>query len=308
MAYTIFTLVIVMCIIIYRINTVLQSNKSLNIDDTFEVNIGIMNADDQGGGCSRAIVDTDPLSANCTIRKKRSMVFIPVVRNEHLCAARAIITCKAKLDNIPAAKFAKLIRKDRVSSKDYESQRSYAIRLHRQADVPTTSPVKVKELHKFETALDIQIIVISGDTGNDVIYKGLFTRPRKIFLYLKDEHYHSITRVQGFYVNRKICVHCFEVYSKNHKHGCDDVCSTCCSEYCMFDNNSLDCSDCNMTCRNAVCYQRHKEQRQYSTGTLKGTDQPSLCTQYFRCKTCFIILDTLKRAKHLHTCGEWLCT
>ena len=278
------------------------------MDDTFEVNVGIMSADDQGGGCSRAIVDTDPLSATCTIRKKRSMVFIPAVHNEYLCAARAIITCKAKLDNMPRTAFAKLIRKDRVMSNDYESQRSCSIRLHSQADVPTDRPVKVTDLHRFETVLDMQIVVISGDTGNDIIYKGLITRPRKMFLYLKDEHYHSITNIKGFYVNRKICVHCLDVYSKNNKHGCDDVCNTCCSERCTFDDNSTECTDCNMTCRNHDCYQRHKEPRQYSRGVLTGSDQPSLSNQFYKCKTCHVILDTHKRAKNLHTCGEWLCT
>ena len=90
---------------------------------------------------------------------------------------------------MPRTAFAKLIRKDRVMSNDYESQRSRSIRLHSQADVPTDRPVKVKDLHRFETVLDMQIVVISGDTGNDIIYKGLITRPRKMFLYLKDEHY-----------------------------------------------------------------------------------------------------------------------
>ena len=73
------------------------------------------------------------------------MVFILVVKNKHLCAGRAIITCKAKLDNMSKTKFARLIRKDRSMSKAYDSQCSCAIRLHRKAGVPTNNPVKVKD-------------------------------------------------------------------------------------------------------------------------------------------------------------------
>ena len=98
----------------------------------------------------------------------------------------------------------------------------------------------------------IQIVVISGDTGNDVMYKGIITRPRKIFLYLKDNHNHSITSINGFFVNSKICNHCFEYITRIE--NMVSVCRTC-SENSMFDNTSIEY--CNMMCRNALCCERH---------------------------------------------------
>ena len=94
----------------------LQSNKSLAVDDSFEVNVGIMAAADVGGG-RKAIINADTLSDDCTIKQKKSMIFIPEVPNEFMCAARAIVTCMAKLNKMPKAQFKQFIHKNSSMSR-----------------------------------------------------------------------------------------------------------------------------------------------------------------------------------------------
>ena len=298
-----------MLIVIHRLGAVLQSNQSLDIDDSFEVDIGVMKGDDAGGGGSnRKITDTDLLSDNCTIKKKTSMVFIPSIENEYLCAARAIVTCVAKLHKTPATQFKKLIAKDKVNSKTPHSQRSRAINLHKDADVSMEGPVAIGELRKFEDFLNVQIIVVSGDTDNQVIYTGMQRRKKKIYLYFKDEHFHSIINIQGFFVNKKFCDQCYKVYGKNFRHSCEYVCRTCSSHECLFQDDSIMCDDCNMICRNTACYIRHKQTREYTVGSLRGQEMPSLCEKMYRCKQCNKIFDRHKRDISSHKCGEYYCT
>ena len=112
----------------YRFEAVLQSNKDLTVDDTFEVNVGVMEASDSGGG-RRAIVNVDTLSDQCSIKQKRSMVTIPEVPNEFICAARAIVTCMARLNKKPQAKFNKFVHKNSTMCRKPHTQRSQALKL-----------------------------------------------------------------------------------------------------------------------------------------------------------------------------------
>lgn len=287
---------------------VLQSNEGLSVDDTFQVNVGVMRGEESGGGgVKRKITNTQLFSADCTIKKKKSMIFIPEVEGEYLCAARAVVTCMAKLLNEPSHKFKMLIHKDKATSRAPDSQRSRAIKLHMDACVATDRPVPVRELYKFEELLDVQIIVISGDLDNEIIYTGSAKREKKIFLYLKDDHFHSIININGFYVNKKMCQECLTVYNKNFRHSCKSVCATCGRTGCFFGNDSVTCGDCNLVCRNSECFKQHKEPGEHKVGARKGEEIPSACETFFRCSKCGRTIDKLKRDISTHKCGEWYC-
>ena len=295
--------------IFYRVGAVLQSNQGLDVDQSFEVNVGVMRGSDSGGGPARSIkiIDTDLQSKNCTIKKKTSMVFIPEVANENLCAARAIVTCMAKLQKMSAKDYRMLINSKNIHSVNPKSQKMRAMRLHRDAHVSMTREVSVTDLHKFEKKLNVQIVVISGDNDNEIIYKGYAVLKDKIFLYLKDQHYHSIVNINGFFVNQKLCYQCLTVYARNFKHSCAFMCRTCCQQNCLFGDDSLACPDCNMICRNAKCYLAHMALREYLRGSMKGEERLSLCETYHRCRKCSKIIDKTKRDVKSHICGEWFC-
>ena len=296
----------------FRVGAVLQSNQSLNIDESFMVDVGIMHDAEAGGGGDgsarrKAITNTDTTSEDCSIKKKRSMVFIPDVEDEYLCAGRAIVTCMAKLKNMNKKEYNMIISHRNVHSANPKSQRMRAIRLYLDTGMSMRRAVPVTELSRFEKKLGIQIVVISGDMGNTVIYKGFKVMKDKIFLYLKDQHYHSIVNINGFYVNKKLCQQCLTPYARKVKHSCRFMCKTCGEQVCMFGEDSLACPDCNMVCRNAKCYLLHKEAREYKIGAKKGEERLSLCDTFHRCKKCTKIIDKTKRDFKSHICGEWFC-
>ena len=289
-----------------RVAAVLNSNKSLAVDSSFEIDVGILRNDDKGGGRhSLPVTDPDVNSPNCTIKKKHSMVLIPNVEGEYLCLGRAIVTCLAKKGDKRAYK--NLIDPRRVNSTNPKSQRSRAIKLYQDAGVPMDRPTHLTEIHKFEEYLKIQIVVVSGNMGNVIVYKGNAVRDSKIFVYLKDEHFHSIIDINAFFVRQKLCKFCLDLYNYRKKHACQYVCRTCCSEMCVYDDTSITCKECNMRCRNAACYIRHKQEREYSVGERRGKPQLSLCDTFYRCSQCTKVLDRTKRDIESHQCGEVLC-
>lgn len=292
---------------------VLQSNQGLDVDDSFEVDVGVMRGTEAGGGSNgtggrRSIINTDLQSPECSMRLKRSMVFIPDLPGQNTCAGRAVVVCMAKLRNMPTKDFKYLIRAQYANTLNPRSQSMRARKLYRDAGVSMTSPLPVSQLDKFEKHLGVQIVVISGDTGNTVIYKGYKVMKDKIFLYLKDNHYHSIINIKGFFAKSKICMQCLTVYPLKQKHSCKFMCRTCCREICVFDDNSVKCPDCNMLCRNTTCFITHKQGREYKVGAKKGEDRLSLCETFFKCPRCTRIIDRTKRDVNSHKCGEWYCT
>lgn len=235
------------------------------------------------------------------------MVFIPQIQNEWLCAARAIVTCMAKLNNMSTKAFKELVHKRNAYNMNPKSQKMRALVLHKQAGVPTNREVSLTDLAKFENILKVQIIVISGDMANEILYKGDNVRPRKIFLYLKDHHYHAIVNIKAFFVNRKLCLQCLTVYPEKGYHQCAFSCLTCTRDNCLYNDDGVTCPDCNMICRNAQCYMLHKETREYTNGQRKGENRPSLCETLFRCLKCSKVMNRLKRDIKTHKCGEWFC-
>ena len=67
------------------------------------------------------------------------------------------------------------------------------------------------------------------------------------------------------------------------------------------------CQDCNRTCRSSDCFTNHRQVERFKNGPSIGEEKLSKCQQYFFCQGCKKLLDTLKRSKEDHICGEWQC-
>jgi G:T-mismatch repair DNA endonuclease (very short patch repair protein) len=251
----------------------------------------------------------DVSSTICSVNAKRSMVNIPRVENEFLCAARALVTCAAKLRDSPQ-KFSQLINPNSARSSHRESQRGRAIAMHMATGVSADQPVPIKELYKFENHLDVQAVVISGDFDNQVIYTGSHPRKDKVFLYLKDQHYDAITNIEGFIQedDNKWCDVCMDIHSA--KKICFPVCRACDREECLSEQTETQkklCTDCNITCNSQVCYQHHKQARTYTRGKKSGKEKPSICQTFFKCLKCGKRMDRTKRDVSKHVCTEYFC-
>ena len=99
--------------------------------------------------------------------------------------------------------------------------RIIAASYHRAAGVPLGQPVPLSDLHKFESALKINISVVSSLHGNKFIYKGFGSARKRVYLYmvqgatLKTTHYHAIVNIKAFLAKSYYCDTCQVGFNDN---------------------------------------------------------------------------------------------
>ncbi|GBO27019.1 hypothetical protein AVEN_233023-1, partial [Araneus ventricosus] len=151
---------------------VLQSYKHLKLEHSVTVDVIIIHIDVSAGRGREVLnIDTDRLS-------KQSILHIQADESG-LCCAKAILYALAHLEN------------DRKSVNAMRDARrptllNRAKTLHRDAGVPL-GPCTYKEIEVFEQWLNVQIVVISSESLNQVSYRGK-DRSRRINLYLHNDH------------------------------------------------------------------------------------------------------------------------
>ena len=186
-----------------------------------------------------------------------------------------------------------------VSNKNRKEQKNLALRLCREANIPINRMGTLNDIQAFETVLDVQILVISAMRGNKFVRVGE-NRVNKIYIYLDDEeqHFHSITKIAGFFGGAYFCEQCLKPYNggKRGQHVCETACMVCKSKNCI-ETEPVVCVDCNMTCRNKECMERHK---------VKGKEG-SQCDIWWKCTKCHKVVDRREREIKKHQCGEYRC-
>ena len=121
-----------------------------------------------------------------------------IKNKDELCAARGIVTAIAKLEGFPNY---------RAYKNGYFVQRTMALDLHHSAGVPLT-PWGIEEMKLFQAAVpDYQLVVVSGDHFNAIIYKGPETE-KPIYLYYHNGHYDVITSMLAFLGRAYFCLKC----------------------------------------------------------------------------------------------------
>ena len=139
-----------------EIERVLQSNEDFVINSGLIIEVTLVDMPSGGVGRRYKFVNIDKF-----LMKKRCIIRIQ--NDDDLCCARAIVTAKAKLDKH---------EKWENIRKGYEPQRSLALELHQQAGVPD-GKCGIEDIKKFQEVLSrFQILVVSKDHFNAIIYSG----------------------------------------------------------------------------------------------------------------------------------------
>lgn len=220
------------------------------------------------------------------IRNKKSIVAI--TSQDNMCMSRAIVVGTAALRN------KQLYEKLRKSTS--KLQTVHALNLLKNLCLKSVEKQPMSNINMFEKNLNIQIIVISCELGNKVVYKGPH-KVEKVFLYSVGEHFHLIKNISGFFAKKHFCDHCLLPYDNKKKHSCEITCSVCCHSPC-FKGTYIKCDKCNIICRSSSCFQRHQKKR---------PKLPSLCDSYWRCDLCTRIIETKQCTRSQHSCGDILC-
>ena len=254
--------------VLEMMSAILNSNESFRLDDSFHLEISVVETPARGSG--RMSLKNKSLES--MIRRKKSIVEIK--NNDQLCAARALVTAKAKVDNdnnYNTIKRGTLI------------QTNLAQQLHQAANVPE-GPCGLEEIAKFQEHLkDYQIVVISADHGFQTIFRGP-TSSKTLGLLKTGEHFHALTSLKGFFGRDYYCLECGKSHQtggNKRKHNCQGtLCQSCFQHHCpnAASRQQLFCNDCGRSFKGPACFEAHRQK------TPKG--KPSVCCTVKKCQSC----------------------
>ena len=268
--------------VLAQVEKVVQSNEEFRLNDT--VNIDIIRVEmPQGSGRSK--VKRDTLNVREYLKKKGSVITINNM--DDLCLARALVVSIARIEKDP--------RYVQIKNSNRAVQRERAFDLHRTARVPL-GPCGLNKVDLFQQHLtNYQIIVVSGDQNNTIIYPvepPTNPNPEKsIYLYYQANHFDVITSLPGFLNTNYFCHACHKGYDHTTDHLCDGMCKSCRGFDCTIQDNGMTCQECHRFFKNQVCYDRHKQEPIDDSGK-------TVCEAVKKCPKCHHSMGVRKLNKH----------
>ena len=266
---------------------VIQSNQEFRLNDTVIIDINHVESPvgSRGKGKKRTTYNIDDY-----LDEKNSVVRIK--NKDDLCLARALVVARAKEDNDP--------RYNHIRRSERPLQREKAFDLHEAANVPL-GPCGLNEVALFQQYLtDYQIVIISGDHNNSVIYPsqsaGTDEKPH-LTLYLHGNHYDVINSVPGFLGRSYFCFRCYKAYDHTTDHLCTNMCRSCRGFGCNFENDGIACTECKRLFKSQSCYNRHKNE------PINGGGR-TVCQAIRECEKCGKSMDIRKIKDGGHICGR----
>ena len=268
-----------------ELERVIQSNQEFRLNDTVTIDINHVESPQGSGRKRRTIFDIDDY-----LDEKASVVRI---RNkDDLCLARALAVAKAKVDNDPKYK--------QISNSNRPVQRERAFDLHEAANVPL-GPCGLNQVALFQQYLtDYQIVVISGDHNNSVIYppqSSVTDEKQHLTLYLHDNHFDVINSVPGFLNRSYFCFRCYKAYDHVTDHFCTNMCRSCRGFGCVMENDGIVCRECKRLFKSQQCYHRHKNEPVNGGGR-------TVCQVIRECEKCGKAMHIRKLTGTGHICGR----
>ena len=276
--------------VLEMMSSILNSNESFQLDDSFHTEITVVETPRGSGGISLKNKSLESL-----IRRKKSVVQIK--NNDELCCARALVTsdngAHYKADNDA---HYNTIKHGTVM------QTNLARQLHQAAGVPQ-GPCGLEEISQFQEHLtQYQIVVISADHGMQTIFRG--PPASKVLGVLKvGTHFHALTSIKGFFGRDYYGLDCGKSYKTGgakRRHNCrGTVCAACIQHHCPNARNQqqLLCNDCGRSFKGPSCFEAHRQK------TPKG--KHSVCMTYKKRQVCKKQV-TGKEVKH-HRCWHASC-
>ena len=268
--------------VLAQVEKVVQSNEEFRLNDT--VNIDIIRVEmPQGSGKSK--VKRTSYDIREYLKKKGSV--IPINNKDNLCLARALVVSIARIEKDPRYKH--------IINSNRPLQRERAFDLHEAANVPL-GPCGLNKVDLFQHYLvNYQIIVVSGDQNNTIIYPPQpRTNPnpeKSIYLYYQANHFDVITSLPGFLNTSYFCHQCHKGYDHTTDHLCDGMCWSCRGVGCTIEDNGMTCQECHRFFKNQVCYDRHKQE------PINGSGK-TVCEKIRKCPKCCKSMDVRKLNNH----------
>ena len=155
----------------------------------------------------------------------------------------------------------------------------------------------------FQAALPgYQLVVVSGDHFNAIVYKGPETE-KPIYLYYHDEHYDVITLMPAFLGRAYFCLACEKGYNTEDwkHHSCENKCK-CCHHTACTDQEEvgswIQCVQCQRMFKGPACFENHQR-----VG-VQGREVGRVSKRIAKCQKCGKVSE-LRQGDH--KCGEVRC-
>ena len=268
-----------------ELERVIQSNQEFRLNDTVTIDINHVKTPQGSGRKKRTTYDI-----NEYLKQKNSIVCIK--NKDDLCLARALVVARARIENDP--------KYNQIRKSSRPLQRERAFDLHEAANVPL-GPCGLNEVALFQRYLtNYQIIVVSGDHNNSIIYPPKPTgtdEKSTLSLYLHDNHFDVITTLPGFLCRSYFCVRCHKAYDHTTDHLCSAMCRSCRGFGCVIEGEGMVCSECKRLFKNQTCYDRHKNE------PINGGGR-TVCQVIRECEKCGKSMDIRHMKPGGHICGR----
>ena len=268
-----------------ELERVIQSNQEFRLNDTVTIDINHVKTPQGSGRKKRTTYDI-----NDYLKQKNSIICIN--NTDDLCLARALVVARARIEKDP--------RYNQIRDSSRPLQRERAFDLHEAANVPL-GPCGLNEVALFQRYLtNYQIIVVSGDHNNSIIYPPKPTgtdEKSTLSLYLHDNHFDVITTLPGFLCRSYFCVRCHKAYDHTTDHLCSAMCRSCRGFGCVLEGEGMVCSECKRLFKNQTCYDRHK------TVPINGGGRTA-CQTIRECERCGKSMDIRHMKPGGHICGR----
>ncbi|XP_027136084.1 uncharacterized protein LOC113746038 [Larimichthys crocea] len=237
-----------------------QSNAEIASYARLELVVQVVH--DPRGGVKRKLDKT----LDCEIiRIKRQHLYIRDNRHDHLCFAINLAHV-----NDP------LVTDNQALEQGREFQRL--------AGLSYQTPVTFTDVCKFEKILNCKIVIFYRSPDQQPLsqFETAFSdRSNPLFLFLFQNHYYGIKNLKAFLGVPYVCHYCYKSYMKPYAHQCKGHCSVCNNPDCTKQElKPVACSNCNRTCRMALCFDRLKEPRERPLGETHS----SICDTIKRCQ------------------------
>lgn len=305
----------------------MQSKQEFCIDNEVEINVIIQPL--FAGGRRHQHVQFASIEEK--IAAKRCVVQIQ--NNDSICMARALVVCKANIDNDPA--YRTLCRTDaRVEvgrlQREHRNhlQWTRALQLCSEAGVSRSGPHNLADMAKFQAHLRGYRIIAVEATNDRIIYDGGFQRGSTKILGLlhHNNHYHALTNVGAWFEGKFYCYGCCKRYEKQGQHHCAITCPRCLGTAHADVNQEallIRCEECQLTYFNQVCYENHlqpaktanlpsaptKNIRKRKRQDAENAATKTVCTMKRICKSCGQYYNGYEYYTygHKHECGKHRC-
>lgn len=276
------------------ISNVMQSNTSFSAADELEIVVQIIQLP-SGGAVKRLLIKN---MSSHDILKYKTRSIINVEADDVNCLPRAIMIGKC-LANHDDQILKKLLRKNSGVLKQS------VIKLLKSANIKPDKETgcNIGHVFKIEKTLKNYQIVVYHDKSDyqNVLYRGADNSSRINLFYFDDiKHFVVIKNLKGFFNYDYLCNYCEKMFNSSlNKHHCKAKCGFCyTTPPCQSVLQMKHCEDCNRSFRGPECFLTHKTH-------LLGYDV--VCKNVFICRTCFSIVNLVKRGGVQHTCGEKVC-